>query len=110
MHLHDPFDRGLAQHEVASYRTLFRSPLPPSLVSPLAQHPSRPGADGDPYRDRIARACADIKAENFLYKTRESEIDDFQLIDFGISKVRRMSGLHTRSFIERSSRRRVAAP
>ena len=31
---------------------------------------------------------ADIKAENFLYKTRESEVDDFQLIDFGISKVR----------------------
>jgi serine/threonine protein kinase len=29
----------------------------------------------------------DIKAENFLYKTKESPIDDFQLIDFGISKV-----------------------
>lgn len=36
---------------------------------------------------------ADIKAENFLYKTRESDVDDFQLIDFGISKVRaRLAG------------------
>jgi hypothetical protein len=58
----------------------------------------------------FACACADIKAENFLYKTRESAIDDFQLIDFGISKVCRMSGLHTRSFNERLIRPRVAAP
>ncbi|CDZ98234.1 calcium calmodulin-dependent protein kinase [Phaffia rhodozyma] len=29
----------------------------------------------------------DIKAENFLYKSRDSQIDDFQLIDFGISKI-----------------------
>lgn len=29
----------------------------------------------------------DLKAENFLYRRKESAIDDFQLIDFGISKV-----------------------
>ncbi|KAL7415492.1 kinase-like domain-containing protein [Mrakia frigida] len=29
----------------------------------------------------------DIKAENFLYRTKESPIDDFNLIDFGISKI-----------------------
>lgn len=29
----------------------------------------------------------DIKAENFLYRTKESAIDDFVLIDFGIAKV-----------------------
>lgn len=34
---------------------------------------------------------SDIKAENFLYVTRESDVDEFQLIDFGISKVRRDS-------------------
>lgn len=33
----------------------------------------------------------DIKAENFLYRTKESAIDDFVLIDFGIAKVCRNS-------------------
>lgn len=29
----------------------------------------------------------DIKPDNFLYRTPESEIDDFLIIDFGISKI-----------------------
>jgi hypothetical protein len=88
----------------------FGPPCPPLLCPHWLSALPDPVLTEFPTVTGFARACADIKAENFLYKTRESAIDDFQLIDFGISKVRGMSGLHTRSFTERLDRPRVAAP
>ena len=32
----------------------------------------------------------DIKPDNFLYRHPNSDVDDFVIIDFGISKVRSM--------------------